>query len=119
MVCDIRPKKDDVYCTRLTVGGDGLDSPAASLLDTKNMVNSFISDADKEARFITLDLKDHFLQSDLPEAEYMKIYEKYFFNDIRKKYNIDNLIANNSYVYCKIIKGCYRLKQAAMLAQKN
>ena len=125
MVCDIRPKKDNVYRTRLTVGGDRLDffsnasSPAASLLDTKIIVNSVISNADEGARFITLDLKDYFLQSDLPEAEYMKIHGRYFFNNIRQKYNIDDLIANDGYVYCKIVKGCYGLKQAAMLAHKK
>ena len=51
MVCDFRPGKDDQYRTRLTIGGDKLDffgdsaSPAASLLETKLIINSTISDA--------------------------------------------------------------------------
>ena len=50
MVCDYRPSKPDPNRTRLTVGGDRLDywgdsaSPAASLLDTKLLLNSVISD---------------------------------------------------------------------------
>ena len=36
-------------------------SPAASLLESKLLINSTISDAYKGARFITIDLKDYFL----------------------------------------------------------
>ena len=122
MVCDVRPKKDDVYRTRLTVGGDKLDydgdasSPAASLIETKLLINSVISVAKNGARFFTFDIKDQFLQSMLPEPEYMRIHSRYFFQDIRQKYNIDALIAPDGYVYCKITKGMYGLKQAARLA---
>ena len=49
----------------------------------------------------------------------MKIHSKYFFDDIKQKYNIADKIADDGYVYCKIIKGCYGLKQAAMLAHKK
>ena len=68
------------------------------------------------ARFLSIDLKDHFLQSDLPEPEYMRIHGKYFFSNIWDKYNIDNLIADDGYVYCRLKKGMYGLKQAARLA---
>ena len=125
MVCDFRPGKDDPYRTRLTIGGDKLDyygnsaSPAASLLETKLIINSVISDSHKGARFDSLDIKDHFLQSHLPEPEYMRIHSKYFFSDIRQKYDIDNIIDKDGYVYCKIIKGMYGLKQAAKLGREN
>ena len=122
MVCDIRPKKVDVYRTRLTVGGDILYyygdtlSHAASLIEIKLLINIVISDAKKGARFLTLDIKDQFLQSMLPESEYMRIHGKYFFKDIREKYNIDELIAPDGYVYYKIKKVMYGLKQATRLA---
>lgn len=67
MVYNIRPKKENVYYTRLTVGGDRLyffgndSSLAASLLVTKIIVNIVISDAEKVIRFVTLDLKEYFL----------------------------------------------------------
>ena len=51
----------------------------------------------------------------MENCEYMKIHEKYFLDDIRKKYKIDEKIHNN-YVYCKIKRGMYGLKQAARLA---
>jgi hypothetical protein len=50
------------------VGGDKLSydedtgSPAASLLETKLMLNSVISDAAKGAKFMSMDLKDFFFQ---------------------------------------------------------
>ena len=48
------------------MGGDKLSyeadtgSPTASLLETKLLVNSVMSDADKGARFLSCDLKDFF-----------------------------------------------------------
>ena len=51
---------------------------------------------------MTLDIKDFFLQTIMERAEYMRIHSKYFLSDIREKYNIDDLIADDGYVYCKI-----------------
>jgi hypothetical protein len=83
-VCDYRPLKSEPYRVRLTVGGDKLPydddfgSPAASLLETKLIINSTISDARRGARFLSADLKDHFLASLMRDPEYMKIKYKYF-----------------------------------------
>ena len=66
-VCDYRPLKAEKHRVRMTIGGDKLEyendttSPAASLLETKLLLNSVISDAKDGARFLTMDLKDHFL----------------------------------------------------------
>jgi hypothetical protein len=55
-ICDLRPLKTEKHRVRLTVGGDKLlydvdaGSPAASLLETKLIINSTISDAHKGAR---------------------------------------------------------------------
>ena len=68
---------------------------------------------------MTIDIKDFFLQSFMKDAEYMRIHSKYFFQDIREKYNIDKLITPNGYVYCKIKRGMYGLKQAPRLAYDN
>ena len=48
---------------RLTHNNDA-ESPAASLLDTKILMNSVIFDANKGARVLSLDLKDFFLIPD-------------------------------------------------------
>ena len=66
IVCDMRPLKTEKFWVRLTVGGDRLQypdntaSPAATLLETKLLLNSTISQSAKGARFMTLDIKDFF-----------------------------------------------------------
>ena len=68
MVCDIRPLKTEKYRVRLTVGGDRLQypddtaSPAATLLETKLLLNSTISQSSKNARFMTIDIKTFFFK---------------------------------------------------------
>ena len=110
---------------RLTLGGDKLDyfgetaSPAENLLETKILINSVISDAEMGAKFMSLDIKDFFLQSHLPEKEYLRIHKRYFIENFRKLYNLANIINNDGYVYCEIVKGMYGLKQAAILAYKK
>jgi len=82
-ICDIRPLKSEKYRTRLTVGGDRLPyeadarSPTASLLETKLILNSTISDSDIGARFACADLKDHFLTTPMQDPEYMRVKYKY------------------------------------------
>jgi hypothetical protein len=124
-IWDYRPLKTEPHRVRLTVGGDKLDckydagSPAASLLETKLLINSTIPDAAKGARFMSADLKDNFLASPMEETEYMQIHECYFVNNICKQYNIEHLIEEDGYVYVKIKKGMYGLKQAVILAYKH
>ena len=121
-ILDYRPLKSEPNRVRLTVGGDKLShdddagSPAASILETKIMLNSVISDAHKGARFMGLDLKDFFLASPMARPEFMRIHYKHFPEDIKDKYNIDSLRADDDYVYVKIKRGMYGLKQAAILA---
>ena len=108
MVRDIRPLKSEKYRVRLTVGGDRLQypddtaSPVASLLEAKLLINSTISQSTQNTRFMTIDIKDFFLQMIMSEAEYMKIHEKHFLEDIREKYSIDKMVHVDGYVYCKI-----------------
>ena len=121
-ICDYRPHKSEPYRIRLTVGGDRLDcpddtsSPAASLLETKLLLNSTVSDAHLGARFMTMDLKDFFLATPMARSEYMRIHSKYFPPETRALYIIDSLIDYDGYVYVEFNKGMYGLKQAAVVA---
>ena len=105
----------------IVVGSDKLTCPydtgshAATLLETKLFLNSVISDFDKSARFMALDLKDHYLASPMKTPEYMKTPLKYIPPDIINKYNLQSKF-HNGYIYCDINKGMYGLKQAALLA---
>jgi len=55
----------------------------------------------------------------MAKPEYMRIHYKHFPDDIKEQYGIDELKADNDYVYVKIKKGMYGLKQAAILAHEN
>ena len=120
-VCDHRPLKAEKWRVRLVVGGDKLEylsdagSPTTTLLETKNLINSVISDSDKGARFACCDIKDFFLTSPMAIPEYMRIHRKYIPRDILEKYNLHNMF-HKDHVYCQIDKGMYGLKQAAILA---
>ena len=89
MVCDYIPHRQEKYRVRLTVGGDRLtynddvSSPTASLLETKLLLNSTISDASKRARIMILDIKDFPLQTLMERPEYMRIHSKYFSQDMK------------------------------------
>ena len=122
-VCDLRPLKKEQYRVRMTVGGDKLEyyedtaSPTATLLDTKIIVNSTISDHKQYgSRFCSIDIKDFFLQTKLDIPEYIRIHSKYFSKEFLHEYKIDNLPDKDGYMYCQIDKGMYGLKQAAILA---
>jgi hypothetical protein len=77
IVSDIRPQKDDPNRICITIGGNLLHydhdtgTPSADLTTTKFFLNSVIST--EAARFITLDVKDFYLNTPIPEFEYMKI----------------------------------------------
>ena len=124
IVCNFRPLKDEKWRTRIVVGGDKLvyaddvSAPTSSILETKILLNSIISDADDGAKFMSCDLKDFFLATIMDSPEYMRIASKYLPDDIIKKYNLQDKI-NNGFIYIKIKKGMYGLKQAAVLAYQQ
>ena len=76
------------------MGSDRLDfdadsgSPTSNMLQTKIIVNSVISDASKGARFMTLDIKDHFIATPMEHPEYMRIHWHHIPIGIRERYNL-------------------------------
>ena len=65
---------------------------------------------------MSIDLKDFFLATPMTNAEYMKIHWKNIPEDIKTQYNLQEKRTENGYIYIKIKKGMYGLKQAAVLA---
>ena len=123
-VADHRPLKDEKWRIRAVVGGDKLDyhldagSPATDLTEAKIIFNSVISDAEKGARFCSMDIKDMFLCTLMETPEFMKVPYKFFPQDIRIRYNLEEKV-HNGFIYIKCKKGMYGLKQAAVLAHKT
>ena len=120
MVCDHQPLKKELNRCRLVVGGDRLTyehetaAPAANLLEAKLMFNSTIST--KNAKFLTIDIKDFFLSSKMAQREYMRMHWDEIPQDIKTKYALHMFVDAHNHVTFRINKGMYGLKQAAILA---
>jgi hypothetical protein len=119
-ICDYRPTKDDPWRVRLTVGSDKLDypgdpgAPAASLLDSKLVINSTISTPG--AKFFTTDIKDCFLNNPMDRCECMKISVRWIPQEIMDQHNLADKVDANGYVHVEIRKGMCGLIQAARIA---
>ena len=85
------------------------------MLETEILLNSVISDAQKGEKFFTLNFKNFFLTTPMPQPEYMDIPIKKFPQDIIDQYELLQKVTADGYVYVKIKKGLYGLKQAAVL----
>ena len=104
-VCDKRPLKPEPFRVRIVVGGDGLAysedaaSPTTDLLETKIIINSTISDADRGAKFMTSDLKDYYLGSPMSKPEFMKVHLSCSPPDIIMKYGLTEKQDKYGYIY--------------------
>jgi hypothetical protein len=108
------------YRVRGTIGGDKVmydgDTAAhtASMQLIKIFLNSVVSQ--KDAKFMTADIKDFYLGTPLREPEYMRIKLDHIPQDVIAKYDMDKY-AHNGSVIVAVHKGIYGLPQAGKLAQ--
>ena len=51
--------------------------------------------------------------------KFMKVPYKHFLPDLRQRYKLDEKVTETGYIFIKIKKGMYGLKQAAILAYDN
>lgn len=122
IVSDTCPQKEDPSRIRITVGGGNLlhyydhdtGTPFMDLTTTKLFLNSVISTDD--ARFIILDVKDFYLNTPMPEFEYMKILLRLLSEEVITQYKLRDLAEGGEYAYMQIQKGMYGLKQAVHIA---
>eukprot|EP00804_Cyclotella_cryptica_P016108 CCRYP_004214-RA/>CCRYP_004214-RA protein AED:0.22 eAED:0.20 QI:0/0/0/1/0/0.66/3/0/877 len=122
IVANHRPEKEDPYRIRLTVSGNRITypgdcgTPTADMLTTKILLNSVIST--KGARFMTIDIKDFYLNTPMVRPEYMRLKLSDIPDHIIKLYKLDKLVTTDGYVYVLIQKGMYGLPQAGIIAQQ-
>jgi len=81
-VCEVRSDNNDPDCTRITIGGNRICYPGdvgtntASLELFKLLLNLVLSR--KGARFSSIDLKNFYIDTPMPDPEYVfKITEEY------------------------------------------
>jgi hypothetical protein len=121
IVCDYRPHKKEKERVRLNVGGDRLKysgdvaTSTAHITTFKILINNTLST--KDAVMMMMDITNYYLGTPLPRFEYMKMLLSRFPEEIIQKYNL-NALAIDGWVYIKIRKGMYGLKQAGLLANQ-
>ena len=117
-----RPKKSDPNRVRITVGGDCINypgncgTPTTGILTVKLLLKSIIST--KEAKFMSIDIKDFYLKTPMSRYEYMRLKILELPQDFIYEYKLQNKETKDGYVYLEIRKGMYGLPQAGILAQK-
>jgi len=122
IVCTVRPQKDEQHHTRLTVGGDRIDypgnksTPTADLTTVKLLLNSTISTPG--AVFAGMDLANFYLNTPMPNPEYMRLRLDVIPNEIIVAYNLRDIVTPDGWVYIAIHKGMYGLPQAGILANQ-
>ena len=119
VVCEVRPEKDDPDRTRITIGGNRICYPGdvgtntASLELVKLLLNSVLSR--KGARFSTIDLKNFYLDTPMPDPEYVRIKLSDIPDEFIKEYALTGR-DRDGWIYFEIRQGCYGLPQAGILA---
>ena len=122
-VVDYRPEKDEPWRLRITCGGDKLDyygdttTHSATMETIKCQLNNIISTSG--ARCATADISNMYLGSDLPEAEYVRFRLSLIPEAFIKAYSLDKLATANGFVYARVKKAWYGLKQARKIAHDD
>ena len=119
MVCEVRPDKDDPDCTHITIGGNRICFPGdvgtnTALLElVKLLLNSVLSW--KGARFSSINLKNFYLDTPMPDPEYVRIKISDIPAEFIEEYNLTGK-DRDGWIYFEIRQGCYGLPQAGILA---
>jgi hypothetical protein len=94
-------------------GGDRVHYPGdagtltANLITVKLLINSIFSTTG--AKFMTMDIKDFYLNTPMMRYEYMRLKLSDIPDDVIKHYNLQTIATADGFVYCKIWKGMYCL----------
>jgi hypothetical protein len=108
---------------RGTLGGDRVDYPfkvaaaTASLPTIKTFLNAVVSERD--TTFHSIDIKDYYLNTELPHPEYVSIRLNQIPAATQLKYGVARFAAGRDRVMFKVTKGMYGLPQAGILAQQR
>ena len=101
-----RPEKGGLYRTQLTVGGSLIiypsdyGTPTVDLLTVNLLIIGVISTPD--AKFMTIDIKNFYLNTLMKQFEYMKLKINDLPKDFIKEYDLAPKFDQNEYVYIEI-----------------
>ena len=120
IVCEMKQEKGRKERTRLTVGGKVLDftgnisAPTASVITAKCDFTCVVSTPGE--RCLLAYMKHFYLNNILPFPECMRIPLKIIPQDIIGTYDLKALVDKQGWIYMRIKKGMFSLKQAGIIA---
>jgi hypothetical protein len=123
IICTIRPQKKETHRTCLTVGGNLIDypynvsTPTADITTAKLIFNSVVSTPN--AKFLGLDIKDFYLNTEMERYEYMRLPIDIIQQEIIDQYYQLLPLVHNGYVYIETRKGMYGLPQVGIIANNK
>ena len=109
------------YRVRGTIGGDRINYPGETSANTaampvvKILLQSVVSD---DSNWMTLDIKDYYLNTPLSRPEYIRIQRKLIPPATLAAHKLERFMSNNSILF-EVNKGMYGLPQAGYLAQQE
>ena len=98
--CNYREQKAEKNRTRLTVGGNLINypgdcgTPTADMLTVKLLFNSVISTP--YAQFMTIDIKNFYLNTPMPRFEYMKMKLSDYPEDVILQYGLRDKVSSDA-----------------------
>ena len=115
-------EKDDPYQVHITIGGNRISYPSncgmpmANMLTTNVLLDSVIST--KGAIFMTIDIKDLYLNTPMDHPKYMQHKVAEIPDNFIALYNLNQLTTTKGYIYVLIQEGMCGLPQAGIIAQQ-
>ena len=91
-------------------------APTASVKTAKCVLNSVVSTPG--ARCLLANIKHFYLNNILPDPESMRILLRIIPHEIIDAYILTTLVDNQGWIYIRIEKGVYGLKQARIIANQ-
>ena len=85
-------------------------TPTADLLTIKLLLNSVVS------KFMTLDLKDFYLNTPMERPEFLRMKIDHFPQDVIDHYSIKDMVGDKGYLLVRVEKGMSGLPQAGIIA---
>ncbi len=110
-----------MYRIRGTIGGDRINYTGITKTNTaampvvKMLLQSVVSD---DADFMTIDIKDFYLNTDLPRSEWMRLPVKFLSTTIMDKYDLHQYTHNGAVLF-EVVKSLYGLPHAGKILQDS
>ena len=123
-VCTVRPEKEEKNRTRITAGGNlitdypgNVSTETAGLETIKIHWNSVLSTPG--AKWMGMDISNMYLNTPLDRFEYMRIRLRDIPQEIIDEYKLNDIVADDGYVYIEMRRAIYGLAQSGALSHKQ